>query len=113
MAQWYPKLVSHVFSVCTPYFKIHDQYVPTEVLVKGGVPQFGYQLQFGSPDLQVEKVVNTEAKIRKFLLGLYGGKPKSGKKFMTPEHGIDLSLIEDDEIGMSPLLDQEVHSAVM
>ena len=31
------------------------------------------------------------------LKGFYGGKAKSGKKFMTPEDGIDLKLIEEDE----------------
>ena len=112
VAQWYPDLVSHVFSVCTPYFKVHDQYVSTEALVKGGVPQFGYQLQFGSPDHKIEKVVTDEAKIRKWLLGHYGGKPSSGKKFMTPEDGVDLSLIETDEFGPSPLFSQEVTVAI-
>ena len=114
VAQWYPDLVSHVFSVCTPYFHVSDQYVPTEALVKGPVPQFGYQLQFGSLDQKVEKVVNNEAKVRKFLLGAYGGKPSSGRKFMTPEHGIELSTIEEDEFEMTLLLSHEVckHSKV-
>ena len=75
--------------------------------MKGGVPQFGYQLQFGSDDQKVEKAVNDETKLRRFLLGMYGGRPKSGKKFMTPEHGVDLDLL-DDEIAMTPLLSEEV-----
>lgn len=108
VAQWYPDLVTHVFSVCTPYFKVFDQYVSTEQLTKSGVPQFGYQLQFGSSDGVVEKVVNDEAKLRKFLSGLYGGKPKSGKVFMDPRKGVDLDLVENDEIGMTPLLNEEV-----
>lgn len=77
-------------------------------MVKGGVPQFGYQLQFGSEDQKVEKVVKDEAKLRKFLSGLYGGKPKSGKVFMDPKVGVDLDLVENDEIGMTPLLSEEV-----
>lgn len=102
-------MVSHVFSVCTPYFKVFDQYISTEQLVKSGaIPQFGYQLQFGSEDKKVEKVVNNEAKLRKFLSGLYGGKPKSGKTFMDPRTGVDLDLVENDEIGMTPLLSEEV-----
>ena len=80
----------------------------TEFLVNNGVPQFGYQLQFGSPDHKVEKVVMDEKRIRKFLLGAYGGKPKSGRKFMTPEKGIELELIENDEFEMTPLMNQEV-----
>lgn len=106
MAQWYPDLVSHVFSVCTPYFKVHDEYVSTEALVNGGVPQFGYQLQFGSPDQKVEKVVNSEEKMKKFLLGFYGGRPKSGKAFFDPKSGVNLDVIENDEIGMTPLLNE-------
>jgi pimeloyl-ACP methyl ester carboxylesterase len=108
VAQWYPNLVTHVMSVCTPYFKVFDQYVSTEQLTKSGVPQFGYQLQFGSADGVVEKVVNNEAKLRKFLSGLYGGKPKSGKLFMDPRKGVDLDLVENDDIGMTPLLSEEV-----
>ena len=108
VAQWYPDLISHIFSVCTPYFKVFDQYVSTEMLVNSTIPQFGYQLQFGSPDHKVEKVVKDEKTIRKFLLGMYGGRPKSGKSFMTPQKGIDLRLIENDEIGMTPLLNHEV-----
>ena len=80
--------------------------------MQGGVPQFGYQLQFGSDDQKVEKAVNDDTKLRRFLLGMYGGRPKSGKKFMTPEHGIDLSLL-DDEIAMTPLLSEEVRWIVL
>lgn len=108
IAQWYPDLVSHCFSVCTPYFAVHDQYVPTETIVKGGVPQFGYQLQFGSEDRKVEKTVTNETKTRNFLKGFYGGRPESGKTFMKPEEGIDLGMIENEKIGMTPLLDNEV-----
>lgn len=82
--------------------------MPTGELVKGPVPQFGYQLQFGSSDDQIERVVKDEASIRKFLLGMYGGRPAGGKKFMTPKDGVDLSLIEKGEIAMTPLLSEEV-----
>ena len=108
VAQYYPDLVTHVFSVCTPYFRVYDQYISTEGLIENGIKQFGYQLQFGSPDQKVEKVVTNEPKIRKFLSGMYGGRPKSGKTLMTPEEGVDLDVIENDEIGMTPLLSEEV-----
>lgn len=80
--------------------------------MNGGVPQFGYQLQLGSPDQEVEKVVNDQEKMKKFLLGFYGGKPKSGKNFFVPEKGIDLDMIEKDEIGMTPLLNEAVRIAL-
>jgi len=108
VAQWYPQLVSHVFSVCTPYFKVADQFYSTETLVKFGVPQFAYQLQFGSEDGKIEAAVKDEATMRKCLTGVYGGRPKSGKKFFDPKKGIDLEMLENDEFGPSPLLDQEV-----
>lgn len=108
VAQWYPDLVSHVFAICTPYFKVFDEYVPTIALVRNGVPQFGYQLQWGSDDEKVEKVVRNETTLRKFLSGLYGGRPKSGKIFMTPEDGVDLKLIEEKEVGQTPLMSKEV-----
>ena len=107
VAQWCPDLVSHVFSVCTPYWGPTDQYIPTEVLANGPLPQFGYQLQLSSKDHVVENAVQTSEQIRKFLLGMYGGKPQSKKPFMTPEKGVDLSLINED-IGMTPLLNHEV-----
>ena len=109
VAQWHPDLVTHIFSVCTPYFKVHDQYVSVEAMTKTGVPQFGYQLQFGSPDYKIEKVVTDETKMRKLLKGFYGGRAQSGKMFMTPEQGIDLILVEDDDFGMTPLLDEDVY----
>lgn len=112
VAQYYPDLVSHVFSVCTPYFKVHDRYVSTEAMVSGGVPQFGYQLQLGSPDQKVEKVVNSEEKMKKFLLGFYGGRPSSGKMFFEPKKGVDLDVIENGEVGMTPLLNEEVCDAL-
>ena len=72
------------------------------------VPQFGYQLQFGSPDHKVEKVVKDDTTVRKFLQGAFGGKPKSGKRFMTPQDGVDLDLVENDEFEMTPLMNEQV-----
>lgn len=112
IAQWKPRLVSHVFSVCTPYFKVMDQFVSTQDLIDAGVKQFGYQLQWGSEDGKVEAVVKDERTIRNFLLGAYGGKPKSGRQFMDPQVGVDLDVVKEDEFGMSPLLNQEVSYAL-
>ncbi|WPH02972.1 Hypothetical protein R9X50_00584400 [Acrodontium crateriforme] len=107
-AQWCADIVSHVFSVATPYAQPQPQFISTEQLVAAGMTMFGYQLQFGSEDQVIEKAVHNEAKIRKWLTGLYGGKPSGGRVIMTPEKGVDLSIVEDDsEIGMSPLLNQE------
>lgn len=105
-AQWYPNLVSHVFSIATPYFPTSDTFVPVEA-VAARLPQFGYQLQWGSEDQKVEKVVQGEEKVRQFLNAIYGGQPKSGKPLITPETGIDLARL-DEETGKTPLLSDEV-----
>ena len=56
VAQFYPELVSHVFSVATPYFPVTPEYRSVEELVKGGLDVFGYQLQWGSEEHPVEKL---------------------------------------------------------
>jgi pimeloyl-ACP methyl ester carboxylesterase len=107
IAQYYPDLISHVFSVCTSYMPTRDTWVPLEQLVQK-LPAFGYQLQFGSDDHKVEQVVKDAATMRKFLSGMYGAKTSSGRPIMIPERGVDLDVIKNDDVGLSPLMDQEV-----
>ncbi|KAK4502885.1 hypothetical protein PRZ48_006311 [Zasmidium cellare] len=108
VAQWHPSLITHVFSVCTPYQPPVERYISTETLSQTTLPQFGYQLQFGSEDGKVERVVRDEGRMRKFLLGMYGGRPSGrGKKFMSPIHGVDLGMVEEGEFGGSPLFEEE------
>lgn len=108
-AQWYPDLVSHVFSVATPYMQPqteeHSQEEILEIL-----PNFGYQFQLGSKDQIVEKALKGEKELRRFLNGIYGGKIKSGKPIMTAEKGITLDVMtsDADQVGPSPLLNDEV-----
>ncbi|PSK53182.1 hypothetical protein B9Z65_3382 [Elsinoe australis] len=90
-AQWYPELVTHVFSVCTPYVAPSPKYFSSEDLANGPVPQFGYQVQLASGE--VEAAVQTRDDIEQFLNGVYGGKVPEGKVFMTPNKGVDLSLL--------------------
>merc|ERR1712070_1314832 len=67
-----------------------------------------WKYQWGSPDHPVEKCLGQdEGRIRKFLNGAYGGKAQSGKPFMSPQEGVDLSLVEKEEFGKTPLLDDE------
>jgi soluble epoxide hydrolase / lipid-phosphate phosphatase len=98
-AQWYPDLVSHVFSVCTPYTAPHKQYFSTEDLVKGQLPQFAYQLHLASGE--VEKSVKDEQSIRQFLRGLYGARGPNGELAFDPEKGViaeNLPLIGESRI---------------
>lgn len=108
-AAWYPQLVSHVFSVCTPYTAPHREYHSTEDLVKGQLPQFAYQLHLASGD--VEKSVKDEASIRQFLRGLYGARGPNGELAFDPEKGViekNLPTIGESRILNGKVLDYYV-----
>jgi soluble epoxide hydrolase/lipid-phosphate phosphatase len=85
-ANWYPNLISHLFAVCTPYQAPSKQYVSTEMLVNGPVPQFGYQLHLASGE--VEPKISSPEQIRQFLNGMYGARGPSGETTFSPEKGI-------------------------
>lgn len=102
-AQWYPNLVSHVFSVCTPYIPPSDQYLSTADVVNAGLKQFGYQLQLAGPE--VEANVQSRRAISQFLQGMYGGRVLSGEIMFNPETGIDFGVME--KVGAPLLLNQE------
>lgn len=102
-AQWHPELVTHVFSVCTPFMKNQSRYVSTEDLVNGPVPQFGYQLQLAGPD--VEAAVKTPQQIEQFINGMYGARSDSGKAIFSEKTGLDLALI--GRMGKTRLLNDE------
>jgi hypothetical protein len=94
----YPKLISAVFSVCTPFAPPRSQYIPASVL-----PNFKYQIQLGGPD--VEAAVVGEEKIGRFLNGMYGGRTPSGDRAFDVSHGFFLERLS--EIGPSPLVSKE------
>lgn len=113
VAQWYPNLITHIFSVCTAFVPVNEgKFVSTKDLAAGVLPQFGYQLQFGSEDGQVERAVDGRmSRLAKFLNGLYGGKVGGGKKFMDPRKGVELDLVRsdaNDAVGKTPLMSNEV-----
>lgn len=57
----------------------------------------------------MEKTIGGERKmVEKFLRGMYGGKTSSGRKFLTPEKGVNLDVMREDEVAMTPLLNEEV-----
>lgn len=113
VAQWYPQLITHIFSVCTAFVPVNEgKFVSTRELAGGVLPQFGYQLQFGSEEGEVERAVDgKEGRIRKFLNGLYGGKVKGGRKFMDPRKGVELDVVRDDSVegvAKTPLMSEDV-----
>ncbi|KAF2125995.1 epoxide hydrolase-like protein [Dothidotthia symphoricarpi CBS 119687] len=103
-AAYHPKLITHIFSVCTPYSAPSEQYISTEDLVKGPLPQFAYQLHLASGE--VEKSVRDETSIRQFLKGMYGARGPGGEVVFDPAKGVvgeNLPLV-----GESRLLGGEV-----
>jgi len=103
-AQWHPELVSHVFSVCTPYTPPHKDYLSLEDLVKGVLPQFAYQIHLASGE--VEKSINDEQSIRQFLKGMFGGRGPNGETCFDPNEGV---LVDNlPKIGESRLLHGKV-----
>lgn len=107
-AQWYPDLVSHLFSVCTPYTAPHKEYFSTEDLVKGQLPQFAYQLHLASGE--VENSVKDEQSIRQFLKGMYGARGPKGELAFEPEKGVLAEHLP--AIGESKILNGKVSGII-
>jgi len=86
IAMWYPTLISAIISVCTPYMKPQKSFLPLEELVKTVLPNFRYQVQLASGEVE-QKLVGKE-KLREFLNALYGGRVKDGKGGFNVQHGV-------------------------
>ena len=78
--------MSHVFAVGTPYAPPASKFVPLETIVKSRLPNFGYQIQLGSGE--VEKRVWTKEEIKGFLNALYGGRGPNGEAGFDVTKGI-------------------------
>lgn len=107
IAHFFPELVSHVFSVCTPYFPPQREYLPLEDLVKR-IPYFGYQLYFVSG--KVEKAIRSKDEIRQFLRSLYGGRTPEGEVGFDAMTGPLLDKLP--RLGPSPWITEEVRISV-
>ena len=86
VALWYPEFVTHLFVVCTPYWAPTKELKSLEELVKTRLPNFGYQLQLASGD--IEKVIASRDQLRQFLNALYGGRGPNGELGFTAEEGL-------------------------
>ncbi|KAH6625736.1 Alpha/Beta hydrolase protein [Boeremia exigua] len=102
-AAYYPQLITHVFSVCTPYTAPHKHYISTEQLVSGPLPQFAYQIHLASGE--IEKSVTDAAAIRQFLKGVYGARGPGGEVVFDPLKGIDVEGL--GRVGESRVLNGE------
>ena len=85
--------------MCTPYNPPSKVYLSLEDLVRGPLPQFGYQIHLASGE--VEKSVNDEQSIRQFLKALYGAKGPKGEVGFDPSLGVlveNLSILGDSRV---------------
>jgi soluble epoxide hydrolase/lipid-phosphate phosphatase len=83
---WHPELISHVFSVCTPYDAPSKSFRSTQDLVNTVAPQFGYQLHLASGE--VESRVNTPDLMRQFIKGMFNGRGPNREVIFSPSKGI-------------------------
>lgn len=98
-ANFHPHLVSHVFSVCTPYTPPLRHFFSLDDVVKRA-PQFGYQKHLAG--LEVESRIQSKDDIRQFLNGMYGARTDDRKVLFSPEHGLALDVLP--VLGKTPLL---------
>lgn len=102
---WYPEFVTHLFSVCTPYFTpVKADYVDLETRVNTILPNFRYQIPLASGE--VEKKIQGRDALLNFLNGMYGGRGPEGEVVFTTEEGPIFENVS--KIGQSPLLEPHV-----
>ncbi|THV46014.1 hypothetical protein BGAL_0426g00010 [Botrytis galanthina] len=98
VALHYPKLITALFSVCTPFFPPQQKYIPMTVR-----PNFKYQLQLQGPD--VEREIQGKEKLRLMLNALYGGRSPEKELGFSVSEGVLFQNLE--KLGPSPLLSKE------
>lgn len=102
IALWHPEIVSALFVVCTPYVPPSNGTFHSleELVEKGALPNFTYQLQLKSNVVE-DEVVGVD-KIRQFLRSMYGARtPEGDAGFATTE---GLFLDKYLSVGDSPLV---------
>ncbi|KAI4278653.1 MAG: hypothetical protein LQ337_000893 [Flavoplaca oasis] len=92
VALWWPELVTHIFTICTPYTAPSKSYASLQEMVQSGrVPNFGYQLQLASG--QLEEAIQSTEQIRQLLNGLYGGVTDDGLPGFDVKTGVYLDRL--------------------
>ncbi|KAI0999154.1 hypothetical protein K3495_g9041 [Podosphaera aphanis] len=91
----YPKLISALFVICTPFAPPRSEYIPMSIL-----PNFKYQIQFAGPDLQV--AIQGEEKLKQFFSCMYGGRTPDGSFAFDTTRGVYLECL--DSVGPPALL---------
>lgn len=106
LALWHPRLVTHLFSICTPYFKPAKRYVPLEEYLKQGkATNFGYQLKLR--DGQIDGITSKH-QIKQVLNAAYSGEGQDVTRGFSIQHGFDienLSNLKPTKLVSDALLD--------
>jgi pimeloyl-ACP methyl ester carboxylesterase len=95
----YPKLISAIISICTPFAPPRNDYLDAAVVL----PNFKYQQQLRGPE--VEAHIVGEKKIRQFLNGLYGGRTPTGEATFSITHGCFFDKLAN--VSPTPLLSKD------
>ncbi|KAJ6095996.1 hypothetical protein N7486_006742 [Penicillium sp. IBT 16267x] len=91
VALWHPDLVTHLFTLCVPYSSPKKDYLSLEEMARTVMPNFGYQMQFASGEL--EKVIQSKEEIKQFLTALLGGRTPERQAGFEAEKGILLDRL--------------------
>ena len=103
IALWHPNLVTHIFSVCTPYFPPNKSFISLEDMIVR-LPNLTYQKQLAGSSVQEH--IKTKAQIREFLNALYGGQGPNREVGFDVSEGV---LFDNLPIlAKTPLLSEEV-----
>jgi pimeloyl-ACP methyl ester carboxylesterase len=96
VALYHPSLITHLFSICTPYFAPNSTYTPLRLITRSALPSLTYQHDLTSG--AVEESIQSPAEIRSFLNAIYGGRPgpatPPGPAVLDPEVGLRLTGLE-------------------
>ena len=103
-ALYFPSLVTHLFSICTPYHPPSKSPTPLSQIVASKLPNFGYQLQLASG--LVEEKIQSKQEIKHLLNGMYGGKGPNGEVGFEVETGILFDNLP--KLQQSRLMSEEV-----
>lgn len=95
--------MTHVFSICTPYWSPSSTYIPIEEIVETKWPNFRYQIHLASGE--VEEHIQTKDEIKQFLNACYGGRGPNGESGFEMTSGTNFENL--DKLGKTKLLNAE------
>lgn len=103
IALWYPRLITAVISICTPYQRPSKVFRTIQQITETNLPNLGYQVQFAGPE--VEESVQGQEKVKEYLNAMFGGQGPNKEVGFVPERGV---LFENfPKLGRTRLLDEE------